>query len=66
MARPQTKAADRWRPESQWSPLNTELGAIFGPLREGMVRRHIEAARERADREDILTPAERRALGWDR
>jgi len=64
-SRPRTPASERWHPESQWSPLNTELSAIFGPLREGMVRAHIESAREQAEREGILTPAERRALGWD-
>lgn len=61
---PRTRTADRWRPETQTSPLTDELDSIFGGLREDMVRRHIEAARARADRDGLLTDAERRALGW--
>lgn len=57
-----TPYADRWRPESQWSPLNTELGAIFGGPVSTMIARHIKASFERAAREGLLTDAERAAV----
>jgi hypothetical protein len=55
-------AAKRFRPASQWSPLNGELDEIFASVIRAMLERHARESRERATRLDLLTAAERRAM----
>lgn len=57
-----TPSSERWRPDTQSSPLADELSSIFGGANERMIRRHLTAAGKRMREQNLLTDAEKAAL----